>query len=468
MSLTKPSMDLALVDGKYDIISIRNHFMNGGVLSIQSAVTLIQRVRQLLQNEPNLISVNGDVLIFGDFHGQFFDFLTEIEDFEWNRTPHKTIFLGDYVDRGIYSCELLFMLMSMKYNSPTEVLMLRGNHETRKMTVKWGFHNECIWKYNNEIYNEIMTVFDALPLAVIVSSTYGDFFLSHGGLSKSMTRVEEISRINRFKEPPKEGLFCDLLWSDPVSVEYFEMHPEMVEHWEEITYVENIVRNCSYMYGHKAVTSFQLNNKITSVIRGHQYTEKGIQMHFFGEEQVGTPLVFTLFSAPNYSKGNLGAGMIIKRNGIQVRTYTSSKLKEVYRPTLVNAFRVTTQCITMALNNFITDFIYYTFQGHFDLQDDDKLNVTSLVNSVNGRGKSVLSKRGKNIGGSTPMKRKRLFASSSSATEHKNTKKRGTLVSSIATEVPSKYEPTKIREETLPMSLTELRKTWTETETAQQ
>lgn len=48
-------------------------------------------------------------------------------------------------------------------------------------------------------------------------------------------------RINRFEEVPKLGLFCDLLWADPVD------HPKGKTD-KMITL--NKVRGCSYYFGY--------------------------------------------------------------------------------------------------------------------------------------------------------------------------------------------------------------------------
>lgn len=54
------------------------------------------------------------------------------------------LFLGDYVDRGIYGVEVLLLLMSIKINFPKNVILLRGNHESRNMTENFTFREEVI------------------------------------------------------------------------------------------------------------------------------------------------------------------------------------------------------------------------------------------------------------------------------------------------------------------------------------
>jgi serine/threonine-protein phosphatase 2B catalytic subunit len=80
--------------------------------------------------------------------------------------------------------------------------MLRGNHECRQLTSFFNFKQECEVKYDSEVYERIMDSFDALPLACLIN----DKFLGvHGGISPHMNKITEISKINRFQEPPKEG-----------------------------------------------------------------------------------------------------------------------------------------------------------------------------------------------------------------------------------------------------------------------
>ena len=57
------------------------------------------------------------------------------------------IFLGDYVDRGQFSIEVLLYIYSLKINYPKQVSLLRGNHESAAMAEHFTFREEVLSKY---------------------------------------------------------------------------------------------------------------------------------------------------------------------------------------------------------------------------------------------------------------------------------------------------------------------------------
>ena len=59
------------------------------------------------------------------------------------------LFLGNYVGHGFYSIECISLLLCLKIRYPNRLYILRGNHENRHVSQKYGFYDECIRKYGN-------------------------------------------------------------------------------------------------------------------------------------------------------------------------------------------------------------------------------------------------------------------------------------------------------------------------------
>ena len=64
-----------------------------------------------------MLTINGNVTIVGDIHGQFYDLVNFYEKLRKPPSMHL-LFLGDYVDRGIYSIEVLAFIFALKLNYP--------------------------------------------------------------------------------------------------------------------------------------------------------------------------------------------------------------------------------------------------------------------------------------------------------------------------------------------------------------
>ena len=60
------------------------------------------------------------------------------------RTEINLLFLGDYVDRGMFSIEVCIYLFALKLEKPDKVTLLRGNHESRAMTTHFTFRNDIL------------------------------------------------------------------------------------------------------------------------------------------------------------------------------------------------------------------------------------------------------------------------------------------------------------------------------------
>ncbi len=139
-------------------------------------------------------------------------------------------------------------------NYPKDVVLLRGNHESRSMTEHFTFRQEVLSKYREEgIYELFLESFEAMPLAATVNN---DYLCMHGGISPSLTDIDQLNKINRFIEPPLSGILCDLLWADPV---------EDVS-CMKVNFMENKERECSVKFGLKPVKNILKKNNFLSII----------------------------------------------------------------------------------------------------------------------------------------------------------------------------------------------------------
>ncbi|CAD8162685.1 unnamed protein product [Paramecium pentaurelia] len=123
------------------------------------------------------------------------------------------LFLGDYVDKGPHSVEVITLLSLLKVKFPNRVTLIRGNHEIRWITQNYGFYMECLQKYGSTQGWEYFTdMFDYIPIACIVGT---NLLCVHGGLSLCIESVDEIEHLKRFQEIPHEGKFINIIQSDP-------------------------------------------------------------------------------------------------------------------------------------------------------------------------------------------------------------------------------------------------------------
>lgn len=248
---------------------------------------LCDLARDILLSDENIQQVKSPITIAGDIHGQFFDLLELLE--RGGHPPSVNyIFMGDFVDRGYNSVETFQLLLALKVKHPDHITLIRGNHESRQVTQVYGFYDECLRKYgNSNVWRYSTEIFDLLSLAAVVDH---DTLCIHGGLSPSVSSLDEIARIDRKQEVPHDGAMCDLLWSDP----------------DDIVGWASSSRGAGFYFGADVVKKFNYTNKLSLIARAHQLVMEGHKFMFDDS-------LVTVWSAPNYCYrcGNVASLLVL-------------------------------------------------------------------------------------------------------------------------------------------------------------
>ncbi|KAL2915985.1 Palmitoyl-protein thioesterase 1 [Polyrhizophydium stewartii] len=252
------------------------------------ALKIMIQVKELLEKLPPIVDVtipeDAKITVCGDIHGQFYDLLNI---FELNGLPSPTnmyLWNGDFVDRGSFSVECILTLFSFKLLYPNAVYLSRGNHETDDMNRTYGFEGEVKAKYSNLTFRLFSEIFNALPIGNIIQSK---ILVVHGGLfSRDDVTIDDLRKIDRFRQPGGDGLMFELLWSDPQP--QFGRAPSK--------------RGAGVQFGPDVTEKFLELNNLDLLIRSHEVKAGGYEVAHGGK-------CITIFSAPNYcdSGDNLGA-----------------------------------------------------------------------------------------------------------------------------------------------------------------
>jgi len=310
------SIDDAFVDGLLAM------YKEQGKLPMKFAYLMTLDILDLLKAEKTLQKVavpdGSKITVVGDLHGQFFDFVHMLEEVSGRPSPENPIlFNGDFVDRGVWSVEVLMCIFAFKLQNPGHVHLNRGNHETEMTNYQYGFANEVEVKYEKKLMPLFSETFRYLPLATILED---QVFVTHAGLPGPQERIweewfqkapdeaagvlmrdkqvtlDEITATDRVVEPnPMEApLVIDLLWGDPKGAAGYGPS----------TRVPMV-----YTFGPDIVSKFLEANGLKYVIRSHETKSQGHQETVNG--------LYTVFSAPNYidRSGNLAAVAVLTNKG---------------------------------------------------------------------------------------------------------------------------------------------------------
>lgn len=92
---------------------MKEHLIKEGKVRKDDFLDIINKFIDIVKKEPNVLLMEDPVTVVGDIHGQFYD-LPKVFEVGGDPKDNKYLFLGDYVDRGMFSIEVVVYLYCLK------------------------------------------------------------------------------------------------------------------------------------------------------------------------------------------------------------------------------------------------------------------------------------------------------------------------------------------------------------------
>ncbi|CAD5229588.1 unnamed protein product [Bursaphelenchus okinawaensis] len=290
----------------------------------QELKELLEKGTEVFSAECSLLDVNVPCVIYGDIHGQYSDLHRWFNLNGWpNRT--RTVFLGDFVDRGSHGIEVVAMLTLLKLHFPENIFVVRGNHEEESLNKAYSFYEEVVARFTEEeskpkgqqMYSAFKKLFMHLPLAVLVGKR---ILGMHGGISPKMRCLQDIRNIKRPIDDFEVGsLECDLVWSDPDTGHDGQGFRPNLEREPQ--------NGIGQLFGEECVKEACDRLGIDLMIRGHQAPLYGYAFFAGGK-------MMTLFSAPGYkgsTENDINMGACVEVNTDLQLTIKQLKVSQKFR-----------------------------------------------------------------------------------------------------------------------------------------
>jgi protein phosphatase len=262
--------------------------------------------REIFAAESSLLDLHGSFVIVGDIHGNLTDL---VRIFERMRYPPDTkyVLIGDFVDRGPNSVEVMLLLFALKLLYKDHIYLVRGNHECDSLCNLFGFKGECEMKLGSAVYSAIVDCFTFLPFAARIN---GKVLCLHGGIGPEVSDLRSIEELDRPMRSYESPVSNALVWSDPrIDVEGFVASE----------------RGTGSFYSSEALDHFLSENGLSLLIRGHEFCPDGYDQPF-GEDGK----CITVFSSSDYcGAGNSSAVIRLDEMG--------NPGFEVFRPITANS-----------------------------------------------------------------------------------------------------------------------------------
>ncbi len=295
---------------------------------------------------------NAIVHCIGDIHGSVHSLLRDLynlykqgilnDDFTLKKN-HYLLCTGDYIDRGLYSIEVILILLILKLKNWDQVFLGRGNHEEESIFCTNGFLAEAAKKYNNQkmaILKSLNGVFQTFAYAHWIQAPEHQWILStHGG----------------FDPDTLKKVHTQLLNTDKTQALIVSNNNEQQN--EYAWYDFSVINNKIYMSADKRdidipvvedVLSIMEQYNIVAILRGHQHSWYNLKFLTFTSSslvnwktlfpnQTTLPLslpipIFTLSTATEIEQGPQKASYVTLSLGNSIKDCTIAPVEIDFKP----------------------------------------------------------------------------------------------------------------------------------------
>jgi len=295
--------DLALADRAIDMLNARRA-RDAGMLGTAQRVDELEGSHldgHIQWTKPEAGRVY-DVVVLGDLHGCYSalkagvmqtKFLERVE--AYHKDPSQPypllVFLGDYIDRGIFSLNgVLRSVLQLYVSAPDHVVPIRGNHEyyiEHQGQIYGGVKpaeaiNTLKPHLPVEVFRRYMALFEALPNIFFLGKT----MFVHGGIPRDRALKQKWKGLATLEDA---DLRFQMMWSDPSSADVI---PAALQD-----------ASARFPFGRLQLQSFLQRIGCNVLVRGHEKIEEGFKSHYDGPYKL-----LTVFSSGGATNNDLPEG----------------------------------------------------------------------------------------------------------------------------------------------------------------
>jgi protein phosphatase len=308
----------------FDWINIKDKLSE---ISKEEIISLINEAQNIFEKDKSLIQVRSPCKIFGNLFGQYSDLMRFFSSFG---NPSETnqmgdiyimnyIFLGNCIDLGFESLEVIFLLIALKVKYPNNIYLIRGNHEDINVNSFNGLSDECKEKLNDNIkspdsiFMKLNNLFNYFPLGITIDQ---HILCVHSGIGNNIKSISEIENINRpvnIDLNDKDNIVNQLLYSD------------CQENENPMNYK---------IYSKNHLNEFMSNNKLELLITSHKFINEGIKS-FYNDKLI------VVNSATDFldKYENIGGMLNVAKKTVKRPIQIIPKLINVFKEEKGNKFR---------------------------------------------------------------------------------------------------------------------------------